>query len=58
MEKEEEEKYNNAFNFGSVFSFLFSLFSAFMKICVCVAFSIFIFSAYVLIVVFAINQHE
>jgi hypothetical protein len=31
----------NAFNFGSIFSFLFSLFPAFMQICV--AFSVFIY---------------
>jgi hypothetical protein len=45
---EEEEKNNNdAFNFGSIFSFLFSLFSAYMQICVCVAFSVFIYFQYV-----------
>jgi hypothetical protein len=33
---------NNAFKFGSFFSFSFSLFSAFVQVHICVAFSVFI----------------
>jgi hypothetical protein len=38
---------NDAFNFGSIFSSLFYLFSAYMQICVCIAFSVFIYFQHV-----------
>jgi hypothetical protein len=45
-----EEK-NNASKFGLIFSFSFSLFSAFVQVYICVAFSVFyLFSACVIIV--------
>jgi hypothetical protein len=45
-----EEK-NNACKFGLIFSFSFSLFSAFVQVYICVAFSVFyLFSACVIIV--------
>jgi hypothetical protein len=42
---------NNAFKFGLIFSFSFSLFSAFVQVYICVAFSVFyLFSECVIIV--------
>jgi hypothetical protein len=42
---------NNAFKFGSIFSFSFSLFSAFVQVYICVAsFCFYLFSACVIIV--------
>jgi hypothetical protein len=38
---------NNAFKFGLVFSFSFSLFSAFVQVYICVAFSVFIYFQHV-----------
>ena len=38
---------NNAFKFGLIFSFSFSLFSAFVQVYICVAFSIFIYFQHV-----------
>jgi hypothetical protein len=38
------EENNNASKFGLIFSFSFSLFSAFVQLYLCVAFSVFIFS--------------
>jgi hypothetical protein len=37
------EENNNASKFGLIFSFSFSLFSAFMQVYICVAFSVFIY---------------
>jgi hypothetical protein len=38
---------NNAFKFGLIFSFSFSLFSAFVQVYICVAFSVFIYFKHV-----------
>jgi hypothetical protein len=38
------EENNNASKFGLIFSFSFSLFSGFVQLYICVAFSVFIFS--------------
>jgi hypothetical protein len=47
----EREGNNNASKFGLIFSFSFSLFSAFVQVYICVAFSVFLFfSACVIIV--------
>jgi hypothetical protein len=51
MEEGGRKENNNAFKFGSIFSFSFSLFSAFVQVYICVAFSVFyLFSASVIIV--------
>jgi hypothetical protein len=41
------EENNNAFKTGSIFSFSFSLFSAFVQVYICVAFSVFIYFQHV-----------
>jgi hypothetical protein len=46
-EKGGRKENNNAFKFGLIFSFSFSLFSAFVQVYICVAFSIFIYFQHV-----------
>jgi hypothetical protein len=41
------EENNNASKFGLIFSFSFSLFSAFVQVYICVAFSVFIYFQHV-----------
>jgi hypothetical protein len=43
-EEGRREENNDAYKFGLIFSFSFSLFSAFVQFYICVAFSVFIFS--------------
>jgi hypothetical protein len=43
-EEGERKENNNAFKFGLIFSFSFSLFSAFVQVYICVAFSVYIYS--------------
>jgi hypothetical protein len=60
MKNEEEgrrKKRNNAFKFGSIFPLSISLFLAYVQICVCLAFSVFIFFSMCVVVVF-FHHHE
>jgi hypothetical protein len=47
MEEGGREENNNAFKTGSIFSFSFSLFSAFVQVYICVAFSVDIYLQHV-----------